>query len=93
MIRAIPILAFTILLVASCARTDTDSSKKSAAHGKSATEKPLIIGLIPEQQIFAQVERYQPLADYLSGKIGQKIKFTILPRYGNIIDSFVSAQM
>ena len=32
--------------------------------------RPLIIGLIPEQNIFDQLDRYEPLADYLGGKIG-----------------------
>lgn len=48
----------------------------------------LLIGLIPEQNIFRQIERYEPLADYLSGKTGARIQLQILPRYGNIIDNF-----
>ena len=49
-----------------------------------------MIGLIPEQNIFKQLERYQPLADYLSKKIGASIELKVLTRYGNIIDNFVS---
>ena len=55
--------------------------------------KVLVIGLIPEQNLFRQLERYTPLADYLSGKIGLKIKLKVLARYGNIIDNFVSSGM
>ena len=51
-----------------------------------ATE--LHIGLIPEQNVFKQIKRYKPLADYIEQKIGITIKFSVLPRYGNIIDSF-----
>jgi phosphonate transport system substrate-binding protein len=53
-------------------------------------EKTILIGLIPEQNIFKQIERYEPLADYLSGKTGVRINLKILPRYGNIINNFRS---
>jgi phosphonate transport system substrate-binding protein len=46
------------------------------------------IGLIPEQNVFKQMKRYKPLGDYIEKKTGIKIKFTILSRYGNIIDNF-----
>jgi phosphonate transport system substrate-binding protein len=66
----------------------------TGAETKEAGKKPfLTIGLIPERNIFKQVERYEPLADYLSKKIGIKIKLLVLTRYGNIIDNFVSAHM
>ena len=51
----------------------------------------LVIGLIPEGNIFKQLDRYEPLADYLSRKIGADVKLKILTRYGNIIDNFASA--
>jgi phosphonate transport system substrate-binding protein len=54
---------------------------------------PLVIGLIPEQDIFSQVERYRPLADYLSRKIGRTIELKMLTRYGNIVNNFVSSGM
>jgi phosphonate transport system substrate-binding protein len=59
------------------------------------TETPgaFIIGLIPERNIFKQLERYTPLAGYLSKKTGLNIELKILTRYGNIIDNFVSADM
>ncbi len=66
----------------------------TGAETKEAGKQPfLTIGLIPERNIFKQVERYEPLADYLSKKIGVNIKLRVLTRYGNIIDNFVSAQM
>lgn len=48
----------------------------------------LKIGLIPEQNVFKQIKRYKPLGKYIEKKTGKKIKFTILSRYGNIIDNF-----
>ena len=53
-------------------------------------EQHLLIGLVPEQNIFKQRKRYEPLADYLSKKIGVNIKLKVFTRYGNIIDHFVS---
>lgn len=48
----------------------------------------LTIGLIPEQNVFKQLERYEPLGKYIEKKTGIKINFTILSRYGNIIENF-----
>jgi phosphonate transport system substrate-binding protein len=56
-----------------------------------AARPSLTIGLIPERNIFTQLDRYEPLADYLSKRIGADIKLRVLTRYGNIIDNFVSA--
>lgn len=53
----------------------------------------LTIGLIPEQNVFKQVARYRPLGDYIEKKTGIKIKFTILSRYGNIIDRFTAERL
>lgn len=53
----------------------------------------LRIGLIPEQNIFKQLERYRPVGEYLSRENGLEVKFTILSRYGNIIDTFESEKL
>lgn len=53
----------------------------------------LTIGLIPEQNVFKQMARYQPLGDYIGKKTGIKMKFTILSRYGNIIDRFTAEKL
>ena len=50
----------------------------------------LLFGLIPERNIFKQIERYEPVTGYLSKKIGIKIELKVLARYGNIIDNFIS---
>ena len=56
-------------------------------------EKILLIGLIPEQDLFRQAERYQPLTLYLSEKTGMKIRTKILSRYRNSIDNFISENL
>lgn len=71
-----------VVFLAGCAQ-DKTPSKPSAD-----TRKTILIGLIPEQNIFKQLERYEPLAAYLSEKTGTRVTLKILPRYGNIIDNF-----
>jgi len=44
------------------------------------------IGLIPEMNVFEQVERFRGLADYIASKLDQPVELTMLSRYGNIID-------
>jgi phosphonate transport system substrate-binding protein len=58
-----------------------------------ATAAELTIGLIPEQNVFLQVQRYEPVGAYIQEQIGVKIRFTILSRYGNIIESFRTGKM
>jgi phosphonate transport system substrate-binding protein len=53
----------------------------------------LLIGLIPEMNIFKQKQRFQLLGEYLSQKTGMQVQFTILSRYGNIIESFKQERM
>lgn len=82
--RFITILFFMICLLPGC-KGHEEVSPKSAPKAPKIT-----IGLIPEQNIFRQVERYQPLADYLSSKSGLDIQLKVLPRYGNIVSNFLS---
>jgi phosphonate transport system substrate-binding protein len=67
-----------------------------AGHCQEVTEdekKVFLIGLTPERNIFEQIERYQPLADYLSEKTRLKVKLKVFTRYGNMINYFVSSHM
>jgi phosphonate transport system substrate-binding protein len=59
----------------------------------NAQQKEILIGLIPEMNVFKQRERFDPLADYLTKKTGVKVHLTILSRYGNIIERFTSEKM
>ncbi len=56
-------------------------------------DQTLLIGLIPEMNVFKQKERFSLLGDYLSKKTGMKVQFTILSKYGDIIDKFTAAKM
>lgn len=74
-------------LVGGCSRGEAPA--RSAENPRETQQ--LLIGLIPEQNIFNQLARYEPLADHLSKKIGVRVALKILSRYGNIVDNFRSA--
>ncbi len=54
----------------------------------SAVAAELTVGLIPEQNVFRQKQLYDPLGEWLGKQAGVEVRFTILPRYGNILESF-----
>ncbi len=67
--------------------------KEPSAPAVKPARPKLVIGLIPEQNIFRQIERYGPLMDYLGEKAGVKFELKVLPRYGNIVDHFKSLEL
>lgn len=77
-----------LLVPAGCKR-----AKEGPPPRQAYGQQELIIGLIPEQNIFRQRERYQILKKYLSGKLGITVNFTSLSRYGNIIQRFEAERM
>ncbi|TAL26057.1 MAG: phosphate/phosphite/phosphonate ABC transporter substrate-binding protein [Nitrospirae bacterium] len=58
-----------------------------------AEQDELLIGLIPEVNVFKQRERFSPLADYLSEKTGVKVKLTIFSKYGGTVERFRSLNL
>ncbi len=82
------------LVVVLCLIVLSGCSPGEGAHPRERSEgQTFTIGLIPEQNIFKQIERYTPVAAYLSQKTGLKVELKVLTRYGNIIDNFVSEGM
>jgi phosphonate transport system substrate-binding protein len=59
----------------------------------ASAENEFLIGLIPEENIFKQISKHKPLEAYLSDKLGVKVRFTILSRYPDIIDRFLTREM
>jgi phosphonate transport system substrate-binding protein len=56
-------------------------------------QQKILIGLIPEMNIFKQKQHFKLLGDYLSKKTGIPVEFTIMSRYANIIESFAAEKM
>lgn len=71
------------LLLTSCGQQE-----QAAAKQQLVSSPKLTIGLIPEQSVFAQKKRYEPLLAYLAKNLGVAIEIKMLPRYGNIIKNF-----
>jgi phosphonate transport system substrate-binding protein len=95
-VRTIIILMKNILIVFSICLSflvGCTSKEPTPPPKKQPAGRVLAIGLIPEQDIFKQMERYKPLAEYIFKKTGYKIELLILPRYGDVIDHFVSKNM
>jgi phosphonate transport system substrate-binding protein len=83
------LLAFSLctVLAVGCGR------QESPAPRQPPPEKTLLIGVTPEHNIFKQVRRYEPLADYLSKKTGVRVKLMVLTYRGNVIDNFQSLKL
>lgn len=65
----------------------------AGASAKADRREKLVVGLIPELNIFQQKARFRLLGEYLGRKIGVPVEFTILSRYGNILESFEAGRM
>jgi len=90
MSRVVISVCLCLAVLIGCGESKRESDTATVTENQG--ERPSItIGLIPERNIFKQLDRYEPLADYLSKRIGADIKLKVLTRYGNIIDNFVSA--
>ncbi len=64
-----------------------------AAEARGAPRERVVIGLIPELNLFKQKARFTLLGEYLTRKIGVPVRFTILSRYGNILETFESEHL
>jgi phosphonate transport system substrate-binding protein len=87
MIKSLVIFCCLLILIPACKKRD-DVSPKPVSRGPE-----IVIGLIPEQNIFAQMDRYEQLSDYLSAKMGRQIRWRVVSHYGTIIDYFRSSEV
>lgn len=79
-------LLLAVFLGMSCSKQEETTPVKDTTQ----PQQRFLIGLIPEQNVFTQKQRYEPLAVYLSKKIGRKVELVIFSRYGNIIHDFTA---
>ena len=56
-------------------------------------ESPLVIGLIPELNVFEQRERFSPLAELLTERVGRPVNLTMISRYGSVIERLEQQQI
>jgi phosphonate transport system substrate-binding protein len=86
--RIIVVLLLLLPFTNSCSNQPEAPSEKVAP-----SEKKFYLGLIPEQDLFSQKERYTALANYISEKSKLDVELKIFSRYSNIIDKFLSGQL
>jgi len=79
-----------LCLLSLCTLSTSCRKQEKVVPPTSQPKQTIRIGLIPEQNIFSQRERYKPLAEYLSNRVGVNIELVSLSRYGNLISNFVS---
>lgn len=75
------------VLMTGCNRERAEPSKPESH------QQTLLVGLVPEQSIFEQVRRYEPLANYLSRRLDMQVKLVIMPSYANALNSFTEKKM
>ncbi len=81
------IILFTcILILAGCTGKEPPPKKQTYS-------KVLTIGLIPERNMFDQMQRYKPLAEYIQTKTNYKIDLVAFPQYGDVITRFTSKRL
>ena len=93
MTRTRTMMASALLIAAALTASACDQPAEKHVPRKTLGQQELLLGLIPDQNIFLQRERYQVLGAYLSKKLGLTVNFTSLSRYGNIIEHFSSEKM
>jgi phosphonate transport system substrate-binding protein len=86
---ALATLVATGIVAVTPARTDAAGSAPAARPARTQ----VVLGIIPELNLFKQRARFQLLAEYLSRRIGVPVHFTILSRYGNILERFEADQL
>jgi phosphonate transport system substrate-binding protein len=87
----IPVLAMAVVLW--CGAPGCTKEREQEAQRESFGQQEILIGLIPEQNIFRQRERYLSLRKYLADRLGIRVSFTSLSGYGNIIERFTTERM
>jgi len=81
-------ILIAVLLFVVMAATACENKKQPREAKKALGQQELLIGLIPEQNVFRQRERYLTLRKYLSERLGITVNFTSLSRYGNLLARF-----
>lgn len=90
--RMLLVLVLIAAASAGCGRNENKMPINALPRKALNGEQHLLIGLVPERNIFRQVERYEPLSNYLSKVIGIKVALKVLPEYGNLIKNFKSGK-
>ena len=75
------------MLVAGC------NKERAGASRPQQQRQTLHLGLVPEQSIFKQIHRYEPLADYLSRQMNVNVSLSVMPGYDKTLSSFTAMEL
>ena len=87
------ILIITSILLLAIMNSCSDQQDPLPPESPAAALEKFYLGLIPEQDMFSQKARYEPLARYISEKAGIDVELKMLSRYGNIVENFTSSRL
>lgn len=86
-------LAGGVALTALSSCNSSQDADTAATTSDSKSTAVLRFSAIPDEDTTAQAERYQPVADYLSSKLGVKVQFVASPSYGASVKKFVGGDI
>lgn len=69
------------------------NKERAGAPRAQQHRQTLRLGLVPEQSIFKQVHRYEPLADYLSRQLNVNVSLSVMPSYDRVLSSFAAKEL
>jgi phosphonate transport system substrate-binding protein len=81
-------LLFLLPLINGCSETKEMPSEEPASN-----QEKFFLGLLPEHDLFTQVQRYDPFVGYVSKRAGVDVELRVLSRYGNLINNFADRQL
>jgi len=87
------ILIITSILLLAIMNSCSDQQDPLPPESPATVPEKFYLGLIPEQDLFSQKNRYAPLARYISEKAGIDVEIKMLSRYGNIVENFTSSKL
>ena len=82
------IFVLCLLLLAGCNKERAGGSKQN-----QQARQTLTIGLVTEQDVFKQIRRYEPLAEYLALRLDMNVRLSVMPGYDEALNTFVENKM
>jgi phosphonate transport system substrate-binding protein len=82
------VVVLCLLLLSGCDKERAGGSKQN-----QQARQTLTIGLVTEQDIFKQVHRFEPLAEYLEQRLDMNVRLSVMPSYDNALTDFVENKL
>ncbi len=80
-------LLLCLILLPSWVRAETHLQKTVSSRNE------IVLGVVPEQNIFRQIERYAPIGQYLSATIGRSVRLKVFTAYQEALGALDSGDI